>query len=114
MMQTGDVGWDRWRPIFWGIPAVMLVWGLTAVERDGGLADIRPLKSLGDASYSIYIVHTLAMGVFALFFSVWSPAFILLAFLIGTGSGWLVWKLAEAPVHAAMRAWGGPAPPRLA
>jgi len=37
-----------------------------------------------------------------------------LAFVVGAGSGWLVWKLAEAPVHAAMRGWGRPAPPRLA
>ncbi len=114
MMQTGGIDWDRWRPLTWGFPALMVVAGLTAVERDGGLPSLAPLKSLGDASYSIYIIHTLAMGVFAMAFSVWNPLWVPLSIAIGAGSGWIVWKLAEAPVHAAMRSWGRPAATRLA
>lgn len=41
------------RVIVWGLPAALMVWG--AVQYDGRLW--RPLTYLGDASYSIYLVH---------------------------------------------------------
>jgi exopolysaccharide production protein ExoZ len=109
------VEWDRWRPLFWGFPALMLVAGLTAIERDGGLPAIAPLKSLGDASYSIYLCHTLAMGAVAVSFGIWdTPLFAPVAFVVGTASGWLVWKLMEAPVQALLRRPGVSAATRLA
>jgi exopolysaccharide production protein ExoZ len=47
--------------------AVMLVTGMTAVERAGRLPDIPLLTYLGNSSYSIYLWHTLAISVTAKF-----------------------------------------------
>jgi len=103
-MFIAGVEWDLWRPLFWGFPALLLVAGLTAVEQDGGLPDIAPLRSLGDASYSIYLCHTLAMGAAALHFGVWNtPMFVPVAFVFGVAVGWVVWRLGEAPVQALLR-----------
>jgi exopolysaccharide production protein ExoZ len=86
------------------MPALMLVTGLTAIERDGGLPENPVLKSLGDASYSIYLTHTLAMGAAALTLGIWdTPYFPPVAFVVGTGAGWLVWRFIETPVLAALR-----------
>ncbi|HYG27211.1 MAG TPA: acyltransferase [Caulobacteraceae bacterium] len=104
LMQLMGVEWDLWRPLFWGLPAFMMVAGLVAVEQSGGLRELPWLRSLGDASYAIYLVHTLAMGAFAVHSGLWdTPVFAPLAFVIGVLSGWLVWKLFEAPVLRLLR-----------
>ena len=103
-MHLSGVEWDLWRPLFWGLPAFMMVAGLAAVEQDTGLPDIPLLRSLGDASYAIYLVHTLAMGAFAVHSGLWdTPLFAPLAFVVGVSSGWLVWRLVEVPVLAMLR-----------
>jgi len=48
---------NLWRPLLWGAPAFLIVMGLVSVEAHGGLPSIRPLKLIGDASYSIYLAH---------------------------------------------------------
>lgn len=48
-----------WRPLFWGAPAFLLVAGAVTVERGGRLPDSEVLRTLGDASYSIYLVHVI-------------------------------------------------------
>jgi peptidoglycan/LPS O-acetylase OafA/YrhL len=74
-----------------------------------------PLKSLGDASYSIYLCHTLAMGTAALHFGIWNtPLFAPLGFVFGVAVGWLVWRLAEVPVLALLRPRPAPPAARLA
>ncbi|HEX6860057.1 MAG TPA: acyltransferase [Caulobacteraceae bacterium] len=105
LMQVSGVEWDLWRPLFWGLPAFMMVAGLVAVEQDAGMPDIPILRSLGDASYAIYLVHTLAMGAFAVTFaSLWrTPVFAPLAFAVGVGAGWLAWKFFDVPVGEALR-----------
>jgi exopolysaccharide production protein ExoZ len=107
--------WDLWRPLFWGFPALMIVAGLTAVEQDGGLRDIPVLKSLGDASYSIYLTHTLTMGAAGVSLGIWNtPFFPPIAFVIGVAGGWLVWRFAEAPVQTLLRGPGHPVEVQLA
>lgn len=109
-MYLAGVEWDLWRPLFWGFPAFLLVAGLAAVEQDGGIREIPLLRSLGDASYSIYLCHTLAMGAAALHFGIWNtPFFAPVAFVFGVSVGWVVWRLGEAPVQALLR--GGSAAP---
>jgi exopolysaccharide production protein ExoZ len=109
-MHLAGVEWDLWRPLFWGFPAFLLVAGLTAVEQDGGLPEIPLLKTLGDASYSIYLCHPLTVGAVAVTLGAWNaPVFIPLAFVVGAAVGWGVWKLFEVPVQAVLR--GAPASP---
>lgn len=50
------------RIVVWGAPAVLLVAGAVAMERDGGLGEHAWLRRLGDGSYSIYLVHGLAIS----------------------------------------------------
>jgi exopolysaccharide production protein ExoZ len=51
------------RLYLWGLPAVLIVWGGLCLERAGRVARLPPLKLLGDASYSIYLVHGLALSL---------------------------------------------------
>lgn len=46
-----------WRALVWGPPAVMAVAGALSLERAGAMFRSRPLKALGDGSYSIYLFH---------------------------------------------------------
>jgi peptidoglycan/LPS O-acetylase OafA/YrhL len=45
-----------------GLPALAVVAGLVAVERAGFLPEIPALKILGDASYSLYLTHTVLLS----------------------------------------------------
>lgn len=45
------------RFLYYGIPAVIIVYGMTAYEFNHGMRWIKPLVYLGDASYSIFLVH---------------------------------------------------------
>jgi exopolysaccharide production protein ExoZ len=53
------------RPVALGIPAALLVIGVLSLERQGGVERERVTAFLGDASYSIYLWHALAISVTA-------------------------------------------------
>lgn len=96
------VKWDLWRPLFWGLPALMLVAGLVSVELapgGGGLPRIGLLKALGDASYSLYLLHPLVIGAVAVWFGVWRPWLFFPLALGGSAIvAWLSWKCVETPI----------------
>lgn len=52
---------DAWRWALWGLPAVLVAAGALALdsprEAGGGVAEWRVPRALGDASYSIYLLH---------------------------------------------------------
>jgi exopolysaccharide production protein ExoZ len=50
------------RVLLWGVPAFLLVAGAVSVERAGPVPSLPPLRILGDASYSLYLVHGLAIS----------------------------------------------------
>ncbi len=95
--------WDvlavGWRAIVYGIGAMLAVVGAVELEREGRLRVPAWLRLVGDASYSIYLVHFLALSFLAK--AVWklglahaAPAkisFILLA-VLATAMG-VVWHL---------------------
>lgn len=60
MFHNWDVGMaDRtalFRALFWGAPAALILYGAVSLERFFARA-LTPLVFLGDASYSIYLVH---------------------------------------------------------
>jgi exopolysaccharide production protein ExoZ len=51
------------RLYLWGAPAMLIVWGGLCLERAGRVGHLAPLKLLGDASYSIYLIHGLALAL---------------------------------------------------
>ncbi len=58
---TGLPVWTRLA--LWGVPALAIVAAGLGIERAGQLPRIPLLSILGDASYSIYLTHILAMSV---------------------------------------------------
>jgi exopolysaccharide production protein ExoZ len=54
-------GWARL--FYWGLPALLIVWGALSLEGAGRMPVLGPLKFLGDASYSIYLAHGLALSL---------------------------------------------------
>ncbi len=53
---------DALRPLFVGLPCAFTVASLVAIERCGWLPNIALLALVGDASYSLYLVHTFVLG----------------------------------------------------
>jgi len=104
LIQLSGVDAELWRPMVWGAPAAMLVAGAVAVEADGGWPAWPGLKTLGDASYSLYLVHTLSIGALAMTLGAWNPPlFIPLALAVATGSGLACWALIERPMLKVLR-----------
>ncbi|MFZ5668105.1 MAG: acyltransferase family protein [Pseudomonadota bacterium] len=104
LIQLLNRDWDLWRPLIWGAPAVLLVLGAVSVEADGGWGSLPGLKTLGDASYSIYLVHTLPVGALAVVFGVWNlPAFAPLATALAVAAGLACWRLLERPLVGTLR-----------
>jgi exopolysaccharide production protein ExoZ len=65
----------------------------------------RVLRDLGDASYSIYLTHLVALGVLRV---VWGKAgaglwFMLACLVMSSVTGWLVYRLIERPLVRAFR-----------
>ena len=54
-------GWARL--LFWGLPALLIVWGALSLEGCSQMPKAAPLKALGDASYSLYLSHGLALSL---------------------------------------------------
>jgi exopolysaccharide production protein ExoZ len=70
LVQAGRLFTELWRPLLWGVPAVLTVTGALCIEAGGsGVAPRGPLHrgliGLGDASYAIYLVHLPATAVLA-------------------------------------------------
>ncbi|WP_269716556.1 acyltransferase family protein [Caulobacter sp. NIBR2454] len=88
----------NWRPITWGVPALMIVAGALGLE---GSRLFRPqiLQKLGDASYSIYLSHILIAPLVAK--AIWPGLpwlFIPAMLLVAAGAGWLCHLWLERPL----------------
>jgi len=98
---------DAPRFLHFGVPALAIVAGALAFEGRMGGRIWTPPKFLGDASYSIYLSHMMAMAVSARLVSSFAeaaplPALIVqLAFALGFGA--LVYLLMERPLTDAAR-----------
>jgi exopolysaccharide production protein ExoZ len=103
-------GSEHLRTLTWGLPALGIVAG--AVSLEARLANALPewLLTLGDASYSIYLVHgfalpVLGLGILALHWTTGAAqAFTVVACLVvGSLAGWLVYVAVERPMLLWMR-----------
>lgn len=57
------------RVVMWGLPAAVVLVGSLSYERNGSVRHIEFLKTLGDASYAIYLSHLITIGVCKYLFS---------------------------------------------
>lgn len=60
---------DLLRPWLWGPPAVTIIGGALALEQAGAAPRLPALERLGDASYSLYLWHTIAAALVSLVIS---------------------------------------------
>ena len=93
------------RPFVWGLPALAIVTAALALESRWGASAPAFLLLLGDASYSLYLTHTLVLPlVVALFRRVHSPALLqsgvitLAAVTLSLVGGLLCYQLVERPI----------------
>jgi peptidoglycan/LPS O-acetylase OafA/YrhL len=56
-----------------GLPMGIILWGVVIFETSKGVSNIEPLKLLGDASYSLYLVHPLVLSALS---QIWRKIFI--------------------------------------
>jgi exopolysaccharide production protein ExoZ len=94
-------GWARL--LYWGLPALLIVWGALSLEGAGRVPAWAPLKRLGDASYSIYLAHGLALSlafklIGGLGLPVWAQVAIAAPF--GVLAGLACYHLLERPLLA--------------
>jgi exopolysaccharide production protein ExoZ len=83
-----------------------LLLGVLALEKGGVVRRIRPLAYLGDASYSIYLWHTMAISVVAKFTvlaGLPAPVAAILAIGAGTAIGLACHECLEKPVTAFLK-----------
>jgi exopolysaccharide production protein ExoZ len=59
---TADPVPEHLRVLVWGVPGILLVVGLVSLEQTTGIPQIKSLGLLGDASYSIYLSHTIIIS----------------------------------------------------
>ncbi|KAA0691418.1 acyltransferase [Neorhizobium sp. P12A] len=86
--------------------AFALVLGIVSLEGGGKLPSIRPLTYLGNASYSIYLWHTLAISViakFAVSHNVPPDVATLLSAILGTIFGVIAYEAVEKPLRTVFK-----------
>lgn len=111
----GLPGWPHARFLLWGVPAALIVLGALALEpaREGWY--LRPLRVLGDASYSLYLTHILVIAVVIRLVGTGSLALVLaLSFALAVATGVACFHLIERPVQRWLQRrpprWARPAP----
>jgi exopolysaccharide production protein ExoZ len=110
LILTVPEGSENLRMLTWGMPALAIVAGAVSLEPRIAGALPQWLLTLGDASYSIYLVHgfvvpVVGVGIMALHWtSGTAQAFTVAACLLaGSLAGWLVYVLVERPILFWMR-----------
>lgn len=104
VLWLSEIDPDLWRPMIWGLPAALVVLGAVSVEADGGWPHWRAFDLLGDASYSLYLTHSLSIGALAVTLGAWNEAvFTPIAIALAVGGGIGVYLVVEKPMLAALR-----------
>lgn len=105
------VDWS-WRTLAWGIPAVLVLLAALYLPQVEGRKG-NPLLILGDASYSIYLVHGfVAMALPRITSRI--PEHAMVGHVVGVGlcvaavvAGWAFWKVVENPIQLALSGRNG-------
>jgi exopolysaccharide production protein ExoZ len=96
---------DLFRPLLWGVPAALIVAGALALEPTFRRWSPRALIVLGNASYAIYLVHYIVVGLTAQAVGEHpGPLFVALAVGLSLAVGLAFHSLVERPLIAGFRA----------
>ena len=103
---SGHLSWSR--VLLWGLPAAAVFLGAVALPQAGHGAAARALRFLGDMSYSLYLVHILAIRVVDRLLGhvdvdVAPPLVFVLALFAGLVAGAVFYRVIELPVTAGAR-----------
>lgn len=99
--------WFVWRPVFWGIPAAMIVTGTACLNPvlDGRVPKV--LIALGEASYALYLFHPMiapaAPALLARLDLRIAPLSIALSILSAVVITWFIFRWAEKPTTEFLR-----------
>ena len=98
----------RERALLYGLPAALLVLAALAFDEAFERSDLRPIISLGDASYALYLLHPFVLralvvvgGTALMRISPW--AFLLAGALASCLAAMLVWRWFEKPLTRALQ-----------
>jgi exopolysaccharide production protein ExoZ len=103
-----------WRFLLWGIPAFAVVGGAVFYELASFVPVCGALKHLGDASYSIYLIHSIVIAVAVKLVGMIGPhptelgrafGFAALAVAASCLAGFASFRLIERPASQAIRRW---------
>jgi exopolysaccharide production protein ExoZ len=83
-----DLSWMR--TVFWGFPSALLVYAAISFEKSARSSICDAAVVLGNASYSIYLIHLAVILTVQMYWG--------LEFLLAIGAGVLVWKFVETPI----------------
>lgn len=102
----------QYRIWIWGVPGAILLASVVSLEGRLKAGNIRPLVKLGDASYSLYLIHALIIG------AVWAVAakvvpmnalvgtvMYLLAIVASVLVAWVTYQFVELPVTTRLSKW---------
>ncbi|KQZ05902.1 hypothetical protein ASD21_18125 [Caulobacter sp. Root1455] len=96
--------WPLARPLIWGVPALAIVAGAVMLEARGRAVEAPLLKTLGDASYSIYLLHGLVVSLlFKLAGGLGAAAFCAAAVFASCAVGYASYRLFEKPFSGWLR-----------
>ncbi len=99
-----------WRCLQWGVPALLVVAGAVGLEAGGRLPAVPGFRTLGDASYSLYLTHLFVLaGLHPMLAPLPAILAVPSAILGCTAVSLLVHRLVERPLGQALR----PARPML-
>lgn len=109
---------DPARALLWGLPALALVAGAVSLEAAGPLPHWWPLRALGDASYSLYLVHGLAISAALRLFQkvgvTGAVPLFALSVVTGVAAGLAAYQLVEKPMMKLFRTGMAAKRPRAA
>ncbi|MBR0697933.1 acyltransferase [Bradyrhizobium lablabi] len=98
------LGIESPRVAVWGIPAFLLVAAAVIIEKNQDVPLVPALALLGDASYSIYLTHTLTISAVAKFKAYFNPAsFFVTSLILSAMVGVAAWRIFERPFTEILR-----------
>ncbi|WP_419757456.1 acyltransferase family protein [Acidisoma sp.] len=91
------------RLMIFGVPAILVVAGALFVERAGYWPRMKPLEAIGDASYSLYLLHGFAVAFFHKFLHLPTPQMAVVIVVSSLIGALLSYRYFERPVARLLR-----------